>query len=63
MPAQKTIQCDPDNPTELESLFALGNNLLQDGWGVTVVANERFARLRTNAPMAIINFHVNKQPV
>lgn len=63
MPQQKTIQCDPTNPTELAMLFALGNALVQDGWGATVVANERYARLMTNAPSNILNFHLQTQSV
>jgi hypothetical protein len=60
MPAQKTIQVDPGNPTEITNLFSLGYDLAQDGWGVTIVANERNAFLNTNAPMNIINFHTSK---
>ena len=63
MPNQKTFQFDQDNPTEIEAVFALGKDLREDGWGVTIVANEKMGRLMTNAPSNILDFHAQKQSV
>lgn len=61
MPQQKQFQADPTNPTEVEGLFGLGQALVLDGWGATVMANPQVAVLTTNAPMNIVQFHLQRQ--
>lgn len=61
MPQQKQYQADPQNPVEVEGIFAVAKDLVMDGWGATVSANADRAVMTTNAPMNIINFHLQKQ--
>jgi hypothetical protein len=63
MPQQKMFQADPTNPVEIEGLFGVALDLAMDGWGATVKVNPDVAVMTTNAPMAIINFHMAKQLV
>lgn len=57
MPQQKMYNADPTNPTEISVLFRLAEALVLDGWGATVRANPQSARMVTNAPQSIIDFH------
>lgn len=63
MPQQKHLQFDQENPTEIEILFSLGQALVQDGWGVTIVANPQGAMLKTNAPSNILEFYASQHLV
>lgn len=63
MPQQKHFTADPTNPEQIAGLFGLAKDLVLDGWGATVVANPDKAVLHTNAPMNIINFHIERQLV
>jgi hypothetical protein len=61
MPQQKMFQADPTNPDEVGFLFDMARNLVLDGWGATVRANESVAAMTTNAPTNIINVYFRQQ--
>lgn len=63
MPSQKHFQFDAQDPTQIDVMFHLAQALVQDSWGVTLVANQDKAAMSTNAPSNIINFHAMQHAV